>query len=600
MKDLKIRVKLTLVVTISAIFLVALGLCSIFFMKAINNASSDINDISVPAITISEELNSGISEHRRYELAHIISSDDNMMATYETNIENCAANMTKLFDSYLEYTTTQEDVNLLNTARNGWNTYRSYTERILIASRAGRTQEAMNIAIGESKTMFDNIVGSFAEIVDYNQSEVERFNRESNNSFRTAVTGMIIAVILMCTILTFISIKVLHLVLEPVKELDEVFRKIAEGNLSEEISYQSKDELGDLAKNFNLTVSRLRTYIDYINEITNVLNQIAVGNLDFYLTLDYTGDFAKVKSALENISDSLNDTLYQINNSSDEVASGSEQVSMGSQALSQGATEQASAIEELVATINDISHQIKESAEHAEEAREQNVTSHEELVDCGNQMKDLVQAMEVINGKAREINNIIKTIEDIAFQTNILALNAAVEAARAGSAGKGFAVVADEVRNLAAKSADAAKDTTTLIEETIKAVADGNRISTETEASLNTAVDSARAVLTSVTNIAEAANREAAAINQVTQGMEQISSVVQTNSATAEESAAASEELSGQAQILKDLVARFKLKGRSDGFVSANTSKPQAVKKASVTKVSSNLSFDDVSYSDKY
>lgn len=367
-----------------------------------------------------------------------------------------------------------------------------------------------------------------------------------------------VAALILLTILIILLIRAT--VVRPVKKIDHVARRIADGELDESIDYHSRDEFGMLALNFNKTVSRLRSYVEYINEISRVLNEIANGKLDFELTHDYVGEFYKIKDALNHISDSLNDTLGRINQAAEQVSSGSEQVSMGAQALSEGATEQASSIEELAATINEISQQIRTNAQHAEEASSQANNMGREMEESNQKMSRMVKAMGDIRNSSNEIGKIIKTIEDIAFQTNILALNAAVEAARAGAAGKGFAVVADEVRNLANKSSEASKDTARLIAGSLVAVEGGAEIADSTAKALMEAAEGAKTVTVTIDKISAASKEQADSILQVTQGIDQISSVVQTNSATSEESAAASEELSGQAQQLKELTGRFKLK----------------------------------------
>ena len=228
--------------------------------------------------------------------------------------------------------------------------------------------------------------------------------------------------------------------------------------------------------------------------------------------------------------------------------------------MSQGATEQASSIQELAASITEISNQVNQNAENAENASKKATNVGDQIISSNEHMQEMTSAMKEISEKSSQIGKIIKTIEDIAFQTNILALNAAVEAARAGEAGKGFAVVADEVRSLASKSAEASKDTSLLIEGSIQAVNKGTEIADITASQLLEVVSGAKDIVTTIDNIANASKQQANSVRQVTVGVDQISSVVQTNSATAEESAAASEELSGQAQILKELVNRFRLK----------------------------------------
>ena len=225
----------------------------------------------------------------------------------------------------------------------------------------------------------------------------------------------------------------------------------------------------------------------------------------------------------------------------------------------QGTTEQASSVEELASSFNEISNQVATTAEHARIAKEENKYTHDQIEVCSSHMNRMMDAMHAIEVKSHEIHNVIKTIEDIAFQTNILALNAAVEAARAGEAGKGFAVVADEVRSLATRSQEASKGTTTLIDDTVRAVAEGTQLSNDTNTALHDVIMSAQKVLKEMTLISNATEEQADSISQVTIGIDQISSVVHTNSATAEESAAASEQLSSQADMLKKLVGQFKL-----------------------------------------
>lgn len=299
-----------------------------------------------------------------------------------------------------------------------------------------------------------------------------------------------------------------------------------------------------------------------IGEISTITNQIGNGNLNIESIQPYHGDFANISNALNAIIKTLNDLLGDINLAAEQVNSGANQVSDGSQSLAQGSTEQASSVQELTASITEIAEQTKHNAVDANKAKELAAAVMEYAVKGNHHMTEMQTSMTEINQSSKNISKIIKVIDDIAFQTNILALNAAVEAARAGQQGKGFAVVAEEVRTLAARSADAAKGTTALIEGSINKVQTGTRIADETAKALREIVDGIMKTSDLVGNIAAASNEQATNITQINVGVDQVAQVIQHNSATAEESAAASEELSSQAEILKAMINQFQLRKR--------------------------------------
>ena len=347
--------------------------------------------------------------------------------------------------------------------------------------------------------------------------------------------------------------------LKPLQKVAEVGEKLSVGDFSMDLSYKSKDEIGRLMHSMGDVVSRIRSII---GDLSEKLNQLAQGNFNVEMNNAeyYSGAYRPLFDSINNISTDLSGTMAEIQQSAVKVNSGAEQVSSGAQGLSQGATEQASSIEELSATMNDISAKIQETAGTTREASRLSNMAGQSVMVSNEKMREMSLAMEEITEKSQEISKIIKTIDDIAFQTNILSLNAAIEAARAGAAGKGFAVVADEVGNLAQKSAKAAQNTSSLIEETIEAVNKGVRISEETAESLTEVVSRAGKINDLIDIASSASEEQARGVSQLSVGIDQISSVVQSNTATAEESAAASEELSGQANILSDLVGRFRLR----------------------------------------
>ncbi len=374
---------------------------------------------------------------------------------------------------------------------------------------------------------------------------------------KTMVTVSVIAILIL-TLLVVLQIR--RIIGRPVKEMSRVATRIAEGELDQAIRYRSRDELGVLANGFNQITIRLRDYIKYINEVSDTLLEIARGNLAFELENEYIGEFAKIKESLEEIAVELNIVIGQMSVSSRDVAAGAAQVSNTAVNLSQGSTEQAAEVEALAGHIGNVTDSVQKVAQSAQEASSISREVKEGLMESNTKMQNMTEVIQKISEKSNAINKIVKTIDDIAFQTNILALNAAVEAARAGEAGKGFAVVAEEVRTLAGKSADAAQETTELLGETIDSMEEGVAAAEDTATSMLAAAELAEEMDSLIGGIADYTQQQAVTAEEISHGIDQIAVVVKSNVDTAESSAAASEELTSQATALKELVSKFHLK----------------------------------------
>lgn len=510
--NLKIRVKLIGSFIILATLTAIVGVVGVSNMNTINRRSESMyNDNFLPAQDL-KSIQVALQDVRANQILAIYEKDIDKLQTRLDQIDVAVANTNALLEKY-EKTIQDDEENrtLYTSVMDSLANYRVVRNENLDLLKIQKYDEAL-VTMDDVTKVRLNADEELQKLVDYNTELATKSVQANAENFKQQTIIMLSVIIIGIVIAITLGLIIANLISKQLSQLVRVADEIADGNLDVTINFESKDEVGVLGK------------------------------------------------AFKKMADNINDVMSNINSASEQVSTGAKQVSDSSMALSQGSTEQASSVEELTASLEEISSQTKLNADNADQANELARSAKSNATQGNNQMKEMLKAMEEINDSSRNISKIIKVIDDIAFQTNILALNAAVEAARAGQHGKGFAVVAEEVRTLAARSANAAKETTDMIEGSVQKAEGGTRIAKSTAESLNEIVNGVEKVANLVNGIANASNEQAVGIEQINQGIMQVSDVVQNNSATSEESAAASEELSSQAELLKDMVGKFKLK----------------------------------------
>ena len=391
----------------------------------------------------------------------------------------------------------------------------------------------------------------------------EMTDEASSRSVRVTVVFAVagIACIIICLVLAWkLTIKtgkkVLESILVPLREVEAVAQELTDGNLHSTLDYRSDDEIGRLAHSMRKSIRILGSYVD---DIGRAMKMFAEGNFDVQPEVEWKGDFVGILNSFMLFEESMAETIKGIQHVSDEVSGAAEQVASSSNDLADGATNQAAVVEELTATVAGVSEQVGKNSQSAKEISGRVDELGNAILESNGKMRDMVDSMNEINGASKEIDKIIATINEIASQTNLLALNASIEAARAGEAGKGFAVVANQVNVLADQSAQAAKESATLIETSVKAVEKGMVIAGQTASQLQEVAENSQIITKEVTNIAETLETQTTEIQQINDGIEQINDVVQTNSATSEECAAASQEMSSEAENLREMIRKFKV-----------------------------------------
>ena len=558
MKNLTIRMKLNVGFGIVFVLLIASIAMSLLNMGSVSAQVEQFGDYSLPNTNYIWTIRRDMLSDERYLLQAMAADSQTAKSVLEkgdADIRQIQETLDKLSKNQKDGAMQEKIAGLKESLDKAISARQEITALLTEKGQTG-AEGALRLMKEEYEPNFDSAA---AIITEMNAEENRRAQEQTAQAADTAQRGMLvhiaigaISLLLSITLITAIRKSIVN----PIEEIVDVYGRISQGDMGAEISYDGRDEIGRMAALIR-DANAMQGVI--LGDVIEKFTRISQGDMCIRVDRDYPGDFAALRQAIEKTVSSLSGTLRAIDTVAEQVSAGAEQVSGGAQSLAAGSSEQAASVEELSASVTQIAEQAEKNLANVKSAT-QYAQQAGESVGAGNgHMQQLTEAMANINSASSRIAHITKTIEDIAFQTNILALNAAVEAARAGSAGKGFAVVADEVRSLATKSAEAAKETAQLIETSASTVAQGMQITERTAQILQDVQQQALKVTESISRIEQASIEQTSAIEQIQQGISQVSSVVQTNAATAEENSAASEEMSAQAAALRDEVERFRL-----------------------------------------
>ena len=550
-KDWKISTKLIMGFLLIAVVTVIMGFVAVLNIEKLKTADQVLYSENTLGISYSSSAGTYFQRLRYNTLELTILDTAEKRQEVVGKIQGFTSTIDELLLNYKGRITHEEDQAVYDKVSAQWEDYKNYVKAICDEGLAGNIDRAREIIVVDSDESGTQLRKDLEELLNNNTTAAEgTLNKNEKLAMQTEITMYIVmGVSFLVSIL--LGIVIAKSISKPIGEIVAAADNLAIGDVEVELKVRSKDETGKLASSFAKMIENIRRH-------AHEANNIADG--DFTVDVEVKSDKDILGIKLAEMLNSNNEVMGNIVTISEQIAAGAKQVADSSMALAQGATEQASAVEELTASLETISTQTDQNAKNANMANELAVNAKSNAVEGNNQMRGMLRAMEEINEASTSISKVIKVIDDIAFQTNILALNAAVEAARAGQHGKGFAVVAEEVRNLAVRSANAAKETTDMIEGSIKKTENGTTIARNTAEALSKIVTGIEKVATLVNDIAFASNEQAMGIAQINQGINQVSQVVQTNSATSEESASASEQLASQATILRDTVGRFRLK----------------------------------------
>jgi methyl-accepting chemotaxis protein len=561
LNNIKITRKLQIAFLIVTLAACLIGILGFYGMSQISLADQSLYEEQTKPLQYITNMVDNIQKIRIEERNAILFAEDTTKTdTISSNISTYDAQFQENAKKYLAALKSQEEITLFKNAQTLYtDSFMSSVNDTVQCAKDGDAQKAVReMTLGSDSA--DQLVNMFNQIFENSTKDALEKSQSNRKLFGKLTLYLTVILVLCIAFSIIICIVVIRSITKPLNSIVDVMGEFAKGNLKADLKYESKNEMGQLADSVRQTFSNLNKIIQ---EVSDTLLRISEKDISLEPLESYPNDFAPISDSVNTILAEYNELFAIIQTSADQVESGSQQFSGNAQELARGVAQQANTVEQLSASAVDVSRKISESSENVTKIVDYIEEADKNVQESNAKMAEMLTAMEEIRTSSNEISKIIKAIDNIAFQTNILALNAAVEAARAGSAGKGFSVVADEVRNLAIKSADAAKQTTQYIENSVRKVTDGFAIASSTAEALNNTREGMDTIKKFINEIQEASTSQETAVQQISKGIEQVSAVVQSNSAAAEESAATSEELSAQVAALNRELEQFRLRTAS-------------------------------------